>query len=325
MFKDDSRAEAFLHSLGVKYKYMPAVPFSELEKDWDQKNIGRPVVMREEAVLSYATRMTNGQKAPAVILHLTDKGYEVLDGVQRLGAAQLNNCKHVAAYVVVTDSEDLLMSIRVLANTVMQGVAESDEWNRRRAVEVLVVGRGMEPERVARLGGWRVPDVIRLAESMIWSARIASVGGPADFPDTVITVLAKHMAADDLLKATRPVVEFLTDVRKAQLSAADAEPYIEEFFKPITKGSRAYEIYEERLEAFRKDPEIDTRLAGRRSSGASKDVTLRRLLRSANTVADTMLESGEPVLYVDEFFRLLNLLDTKLHTVAKNQRGTKRK
>lgn len=319
MFTKDSRTENFLTQLGVEFRYTNAVKFAELETDWAKVNLARPVPIREEAVLEYASLMDTGSAAPAPILHDTGSGIAVLDGMQRLSAAQLNGYTQLSAYLVVSDSADMLTAIRVLANARLQGRAEPLEWTRRRAVEVLVGQRGMSAAEVAKLGGWRVADIERIARSLEWGFKIRCIGGPEELPDTLIDTLAKYTTQAELAREAKTAAEFLLTVKQAQFSAADAEPYIETFFQPIAKAGKSHVIYKERLEEFKQDPEVVARTLGRRSAGLSKDVNLRRLLRAATTAMDELAESAEPVPYIDEFFHMLNVLEDKLHRIAKKR------
>ena len=183
MFTTDSRTENFLTALGVQFKYVNGILLpKDFVPEWSSENIGRPVAVREDAVIEYAALMEQGSAAPAPILHRTERGQRVLDGVQRLSAAELNGTTRISAYVVETDSGDMLSAIRVLANSRMQGRAEPAEWTRRRAVEVLVVERGLSHAEVARMGGWKAFDIQRIADAIELQRRITSSGGP-DLPD----------------------------------------------------------------------------------------------------------------------------------------------
>lgn len=317
MFTKDSRTENFLTQLGVEFRYTNAVTFAGLEPDWAAVNLARPVPIREEAVLEYAALMEAGSAAPAPMLHDTGAGYGVLDGMQRLSAAQLNGYTQLSAYIVVSDSADMLTAIRVLANARLQGRAEPLEWTRRRAVEILVGQRGMSAVEVAKLGGWRVADIEKIARALDWGFKIRCIGGPEELSDAMIDTLARHTTQAELAREAKLAADFLLTVKQAQFSAADAEPYIETFFQPVTKAGKAHAIYKARLEDFKQDSEVVARTLGRRSAGLSKDVNLRRLLRAATTVLDEIVDAGEPVAYIDEFFRMLNVLEDKLHRIAK--------
>ena len=321
MFTTDSRTENFLTSLGVKFEYVNSVRLpDEFAAGWNTDNIGRPVAIREDAVLEYAALMESGSAAPAPILHNTDGGYRVLDGVQRLSAAELQQTTRVSAYIVHTDSEDSLAAIRVLANARMQGRAEPAEWTRRRAVEVLVVKRGMSHAEVAHMGGWKTADIKRLAEAIELQDRITHAGGP-ELPDAMLAEVRQHLHGNTILeKATDPVVGMLNTIKKSRLSVSDAGPYLNEFFGPLPKAANPFRAYEERLNELHADPEIKARMTGRPSPELPKDVVLLRSLKSAETTLNTIITHGDRVPNVDEFFRILDRITRQLKSIAPNKK-----
>ncbi len=317
MFTNDNRTENFLTSMGVEFRYTNDVTYQNLVKDWDKTNLARPVPLREDAILEYAALIEGGSPAPAPILLITGAGFAPLDGLQRLAAGQLCGMTKFSAYIVTCDSKDVQAAIRVLANARLQGRGEPPEWTRRRAVEILVVERGLTPQEVARMGGWKVTEVKRLALVIDWGSKITGAGGP-QLPDNMIETLSQHITQDELADAPEQVAGFLNAVKTAKFSHADAEPFFQTFFAPITKVSRRRKIYGDRLERFKEEPEVQVRIHGRRGTGTTRDVTLMRLLKAAGTVLDEVIAEGDEVPYIDEFFRLVKSVDTKLRSLAKN-------
>lgn len=320
MFTKDSRTENFLTQMGVAFTYSNAVTIADLSPGWSERNLARPVAKREEAVVEYATLMESGSAAPAPILVSTAAGYEVLDGVQRIAAAELAGFTKLSAYLVTCDSDDVLTAIRVLANARLQGRPEPPEWTRRRAVEILVVQKGLSAAEVAKMGGWRLSDVEKTAIALDWGFKIRCIGGPNELSDVMIEAIARRTSQEEITKSPAVVSEFLNMLKQGQFSAADAEPFLEQFFQPIAKASKSHVVYQERLEEIKQDPEVMTRILGRKGAAMRQDVNLRRILKSAATVLDEMADSDEPVPYIDEFFRLLNVLKEKLHQVAKHHK-----
>lgn len=320
MFTTDSRTENFLISLGIKFEYRNGLKFPEdFSESWNTENIGRPVAVREDAVIEYATLMEAGSAAPAPILCESENGFRVLDGVQRLSAEELQETTRISAYVVSTDSEDSLASIRVLANARMQGRAEPAEWTRRRAVQVLVVDRKMSAAEVAKMGGWKTSDVKRIADAIELQESINIMGGP-ELSDAMLAELRPHIHGRNVLEqATDPVVGFLQTLKRSRIAVADAVPYITQFFAALPKSSNPFKTYSERLEEIQEDPEIRSRITGRQSTELPKDVVLLRTLKTAETVIDNILMHGEKVPNVDEFFRIIDRLTRKLKTIAPNK------
>lgn len=321
MFTTDSRTEQFLTGLGVQFKYVNgALLPMDFVDGWSQDNIGRPVPVRDDAVIEYASLMEQGSAAPAPILHRTEHGLRVLDGIQRLSAAELNGTTRISAYIVDTESGDMLAAIRVLANARMQGRAEPAEWTRRRAVEVLVVDRGLAFCEVARMGGWKASDIERIAGAIELQRHITNVGGP-DLPDAMLVELKPHLQGGILEKATEPVTGFLNTLKQARISVADAEPYVATFFEPIPKSASPFKTYAERLCTMHDDPEIKSRITGRQAGSISRDVVLLRELKSADTTLNAIMAHGDRVANVDEFFRIIDRITKKLRTLAPNQQA----
>ncbi len=315
MFTKDTRTENFLTQMGVEFRYVNRIAVSELVPNWREINLSRPVPIRDEAVLEYAALMTNGSAAPAPILHKTPQGYAILDGVQRIAAADLAGTTGLAAYVITCDSDDVLLSINVLANARLQGRAEPAEWTRRRAVEVLVVGRQLSVDEVARMGGWRRADIQALADTLKWHAAVQAIGGP-ELPDSIVTVVAAAVSQQDLQASGEPAAEFLNVLKAAKFSADDAAPFVQDFFKPISKGSKRFQVLTDRLEAFQTDPEVQTRILGRKGATLPHDVNLRRAMKTVVTILNDIQQAGDKLLYVDEFFKLSAEIDQQLHDLA---------
>ncbi len=264
--------------------------------------------------------MESGSAAPAPILCAKENKYGVLDGIQGLSAANLTGATRFSAYVVSSDSDDVLTTIRMIANARLQGHSEPPEWTRRRAIEVLVIQRGMSVDEVARMGGWKRPDVLRISKILNWGFKIRNAGGP-ELADNMIEAVWQHLVEESLGAASEPIVGFLSTIKAAKFSSSDAKPYISEFFQPITKLSKQHEVYVERLAQFKEQPEVQTRLHGRRGIVVRRDVTLQRTLKSAVTVLDEIIAKNDELPYIDEFFRLLKIIDKRLRSVSSNPSG----
>ncbi len=315
MFTKDTRTETFLTQMGVDWQYTNQVTIPELVPGWREINLSRPEPIREDAVREYAALMASNSPAPAPILHKTPEGYAILDGVQRIAAVARRDDSRLAAYLVTCDSANLLTAISLLANTRLQGRAEPPEWTRRRAVEVLVIERHMTIGEVAAMGGWRKIDIQQLADTLGWLSAVKEIGGP-ELPDTVLEVLAEHVTKADLRAAPEPTAKFLSMLKTVRLSAEDAEPYVEEFFRPIAKAGKRHEVLRERFEQFKASPEMQIRLLGRKGPGMAPDVNLRRVMKTVLGVLDDIQKSGAPLLFVDEFFQMAKDINQKLHTLA---------
>jgi hypothetical protein len=307
--------------MGVKYRYTNDMRTEQLIPGWDNSNSGRPVVKRDEAVLEYAALMEAGSAAPAIIMHSSGR---VLDGIQRLAAAMCAGFTRFSAYVVECDSEDLLAVIDVLANTRLQGHAEKPEWTKRNAVQKLIIDRGMSAEEVAHLGGWRPSDLHRLAKVLQWGFTIRCIGGPQKLSDGIVDKLATLTTESEMRASAKPIAGFLNCIENGRFCTQDAIPYIEDFFRPVTKKSKSCEIYQIRLDEFKNDEEVHTRLHGRAKQAIGADVNLRRSLRATLSIIEGIIEDGEELKYIDEFFRLVKKIDSRLHELSPRRVETPR-
>ena len=315
MYTTDNRTETFLTAMGANYQYTNDVQYGDLSPGWKERNLARPMPVRENAVLEYASLMEAGSAAPAPILHKATGGHNVLDGVQRLVAGELRGYKHFSAYLVTCDSDDLLMAIRMLANARLQGHPEPPEWTRRQAVEMLVIQRGLSAAEVAAMGGWQESDVIRLAKVLDWGFKIRCIGGPT-LPDNLVNTISEHVTQDELKRAPKPIAEFCNILKQARFSNDDAAPLVADFFQPIHKNSKRHETYQDRLADVVKQPEVQIRLHGRRGPRYELHAELSRRLKAAKTIAERIVNTRAETPYVDEYFRLLKAIKTSVQDMA---------
>lgn len=318
MFTNDSRTENFLTQLGVSWKYTNNIKFSHLKRGWQENNLARPVPIRDDAVEEYAALTASGSPAPGPILIETAAGFDVLDGVQRLAAAALCDITTISGYVVTCDSLELVAAIRILSNARLQGRAEPMEWTRRKAVEELVVSRGMSVAEVAKLGGWRQKDVELIAEAIEWRATVAAIGGPDNLSDSMLHEISSRITKAEMRASPHPISKFLNSLKRTKLSASDASLFLDDFFAPVSKQSKSAEVYAKRLKEFESCPEVETRIKGRKGCSLPPDVNLRRTLRAAIGILDEI--DVNELKYIDEFFGLVNELREKLHKLSSHKK-----
>ena len=318
MFTKDDRSEGMLTRFGPVWTYTNDVEWAQMVLAWQGRNAGRSRTRVDDIVLEYAARMEAGSPAPAPILRKTAKGLEPLDGVQRLCAEEMQGSTRFSAYIVKTDSDLLALTIRVLANKLLAGHPEPDDWSRRQAVQLLVIDGGMSVEEVARLGGWKKTDVEEDRVNQDWGFKIRCAGGPEQMAKCLVLTVAEHAQQGDL--AFNPVVEFLADLKRGRFSNGEAEPFIKEFFDvPRTNPKKMHDHFERRLEEFHEDPETQARLEGRTRTRQSGDMNLRRAMKGVLTITEELLATKEAVPYVDEFFQFWIQVERNLKTLNKSR------
>lgn len=329
MFTTDSRTEKFLDWLGVKWRYTNDMAFRFIASDWETKNLGRSQLKVDKAVSEYGTLMDRGSAAPAPILWLNPAidRHEVLDGMQRLLAERERNPATFSAYVVETDSPAMVKKIRVFANYRLQGgYQESAEWTLQQAVVLLISEGTMTVEEVAEMGGWSVAAVRDKKECLDWGFKIRCIGGPEKLPDTMIRVIAKCSQLTDFDSAGAPVADFLNDIKRMRVSTEEAEPYVDEFFSVARGKGKLHEQFADKLEEFRSDDEVITRLADpsrRRHQPMTAEGRLLRALKAALTTAEKVQASGERIPYVAEYLQVVNKIDKVLKQIEASSRKRK--
>ena len=312
MFLDDPRSERFLDSLGAKWRYANDIIFDHVDPHWDQINLGRSVIQIPSAVAEYGALMDAGSAAPAPIIWLNPETgfYEVLDGVQRMLAEEIRKPASFSAYVVITDSIDMVKKIRVFANYRIQGNhCETAEWTLGRVVELLVNTGVMTIEEASTVGGWTISQVRDKKHLMDYGEAIQAIGGPEHVPDVILRLIAKNTTIDDMDAASQPIACFINDIRKMRLTAAEADPYIEQFFLVQASKGKLYTQYQKKLKEFRDDDDVKDRLADpsrHRRQAMSAEMKIRKALRSAITTCTSILEAGDTVPNMEEFFTLNN-------------------
>lgn len=139
-FAEDSRFTNWITRMGVQFIYREGLRFDELQPDWNTTNQGRPdsTPMDQGLIEKYASAMEQGAIFPSPIIAPDVTGrYEVLDGLQRLNAANQNGQTLFNAYIIKSDNPSVRASIRICANSVLNGTPPSQEWTISKIVDVL--------------------------------------------------------------------------------------------------------------------------------------------------------------------------------------------
>lgn len=316
----DTRQETFLTQVGADWTYTNKVSEAQLKPGWE-RNIARPRNKVEEAIINYGVLLESGSPAPAPILRETEAGFEVLDGVQRISALILLGVTEFAAYVVTTDSDKLARTIRVIANHRLQGHPEPAAWTKAHAVDMLCLEDGLSVEEVARLGGWKVPDIKKVKERRITSFAITSIGGPStgnkglSFGTVDAITEASHL--DDFRKASKPIAEFCHALVKGRFINGEWQPLIDNFFKVNRKRGKLHEQFDHNLERFMQNPEVMTRLEGRTPSRRRGETQVIAALKAARSIVEKAETSQVPIHNMDEAYNIVRQIRQGLERIHK--------
>lgn len=319
MFVKDERTDAFIKRFGVIWRYSNKVAWDQLIPNWRQVNLGRSRAKVEDAVLEYASREEKGKSfPPAPILWAKESGWQVLDGVQRLFAQELLGVKEFSAYLVTTDSDLLAHKIRVFANQQLNGGhCDEPQWTKRQAIQILVIDGGDSLAEVARIGGWELPGMEEDLRYLETNFKLRCAGAPEGMFKGIVLAIADQLNPDDLKKAPKPIAEFCRDLKRGRFGNGESAPYVNAFFTAERKRGNLHEQFTENLERFHKDKEVKTRLEGRAPSRRNADVKLRSVLRSVLTVTEELVAAEEEIVYLDEFFQLLNQIKTNIQKIGR--------
>lgn len=310
MFCKDSRAEQVLNRFGLDFKFTNKLTQEMLRPGWAQRNLGRSQALLEDAVNDYGQLMLAGSPAPAPIVSLKpDALHNVLDGIQRLSAFFVIGGVEAAAYIVTTDSERAERQLRVLANYLLSGYQESVDWTRRNAVEQLVIqDNGTVEELAAITPGWSVTGLRKLEARLRTGFALRQIAPDLDrLSEGKVDMVAACIPDPELLKkAGKPISDFMRAV-DTKWDNDEAEEVIFDFFDGVPKKG-LHSHFATKLSKFLADPDVQTRMEGRKPSRQAAGTKLAKHIKSAIRVAQEMVDRGERPLHVDEFRRLDNNL-----------------
>ncbi len=326
MFITDSRTENFLTSVGAKWHYANELSFDKLASRWDTINLGRSEVKVAGAVEEYGLLMERGSAAPAPILWKPQDsdGFQVLDGVQRLLAEELRKPTSFSAYIADLDSDSMAAKIRVFSNYRLQGgYQESAEWTLEQAI-VLLVNKGvLNIEEVAGFGGWSPATVRDKAQIIGLRQSIVGVGGPDRVPDSILRLVSKHAHRGDFAAAPECLADFFNDVKRMRLSAAEAEPHIEEFFSLARSKGKLHGQFKQKLDDFHNDEEVRTRLADPTRltyQPMTPDGRLVKALKAALTTSERIRDAKEKITELPACFQIAGQTRKVLQQIERMRR-----
>lgn len=274
MFTTDNRTEKYLDRCGVKVIYRDDVHYDELDPEWNNKNHGRPKSQQKiaTAIDTYAEQMMDGSAAPAVVLHKTRAGLDVLDGIQRLNANAI--CEHTrfTAYVVEC-SPETAMKIRICINNRLSGVAQNPmDFAIEQMVDLFMIKGTESASDVATFVGRSKSDVEKHYERAVARNRVTSLysdgAAPPDLKLAIYDCIATNSEPDDFEGRAGDVVrKFLGVLEKCKFKNGDAEHFTQEFFGVKRIGSKKRDVqFNSKLQTIKRNPIVKTKLSGRRVS-----------------------------------------------------------
>jgi hypothetical protein len=271
-FTEDSRLENWLATRGVKYEYRENIRFDELQPNWFNVNQGRPdSVPKDEALIEkYASAMDQGGVFPSPVLAKTSSGLEVLDGCQRLSAADLCGQTIFNGYIIKSDNPSIRASIRICANSVLNGTAPSQDWTISKIVDVLYEQYGFSAKDCSMWSGQpekRIEIEIqsRDASRYLRAQGVDMAHKPANNKG-FLAAMATMTTMEDRAKLANELPEI---VRKLQMVGAtndEATHLLRECLDVNrAKGADLANQVRSKTDEVMKRPEIAARMKGKRS------------------------------------------------------------
>jgi len=296
MFTHDTRTENFLTSLGVKFEYSESVQMHELRPDWQVANLGRKEAIDDDAVAEYGMLMEQGSPAPAVIVIKGQRGYEILDGVQRISGADLIGATSFAAYIISSRTKlRTQRMIRIAANARINGQHTPDKtFLLSQAVEILYFTDSCSAEDIGRCIGRKTDDVKREIRFQKTSKLMTKVGFSGRLSKHIISKVGEHAQQDDWSKAAGPLREVCEVLETCKFRNGHADEIIEEFFdvKRIKSKDRAVQ-FGSKLATLKEHPEIRIRMDGRMRRPNIDNILPK--MRAAATVVKKAYASGDRI------------------------------
>lgn len=270
-FAQDSQTENWLKQRGVPFTYRTNLRLKELVPNWETVNQGRPDGASKDETLieKYMFSMREGAIFPAPIVARAADGLECLDGIQRLSAAALNDQTIFNAYEILSDNPSLRASIRVCANSILNGTSPSIDWTISRIVDILhdqykmspmdcAVWSGVSPEKInqeisARLGAaWMESHGINIARKPA-----NQKGFRAVFAEVFSPTMRERLK--------RELPEIVGQIQDMKANNNEAEELIRTAtdFKPRKDMDLGLQLRERWQEVISR-PDIKARIGGRR-------------------------------------------------------------
>jgi len=263
--------------------------YDELVSGWNVQNLGRPDGQAKvvEAIDSYANMMVEGSAAPAVIVRKTPRGFDVLDGCQRLHANEKTGSTHFAAYIIKC-SDETARKIRFAANLRLNTAAPVDSLFVLRSLIDEFMVRGSDSARdIADVTGRRESEIEKLykrRQAYTWVATAfqadKGTAGP-ELKDALLDTIADKAQVDDFTgDHSKVVVKFIDQLSACRFRNGDAIHHTEQFFgiKRIGSKNRSTQ-FRSKQRSFENDPIVHSRLhGGKKQTGVeSVDTKLKAL------------------------------------------------
>lgn len=297
MFTQDTRAEKWLSNRGIQFRYQCGIKYAELCPDWFATNLGRPddQARVQDLILSYAESQANGSIFPAPLIVKTAAGYEVLDGCQRLSAADVNGATEFNGYILdASIPSDTRMAVRVCANNILNGKRESEAFTVARVVDTMYEQQKKSAKECADWSGITLAAVEAEIGSRKGLRMLKDLGLDLSKPANqkgFQKVFAQTFTKEQIDDAGKEIVKAVHAMQRAKFNNGEAESILERYqhIKPKHGVSPRTQL-KSVTQAWTEEPDYARRLAG---GSARSQHPIDNVIRSLRAALTTMKENRD--------------------------------
>jgi len=300
MFTTDERTANYLRRVGVEFKYRDDL-YIDLEPSWKTRNDGREVPIEDEAIKDYFEQFVDGSLAPAVITVRTPHGIEVLDGVQRLVAAEQAEATRFSSYAVSPETSTAkLHVIRFGSNHSIHGSHVPDRtYILEAGVRQLYFGDHLSVAEVAKALSRNAAAIADEIAFQTAQQNILSTGYDGQYVERkkkwFPVLLSKLAEPRDWDMAPKPIAGMCKTIEQCKFTNGRCQEYVEAFFDIDRKSKKSrHDQLDRNLKLLRSEPEIAQRLAGKKHRKHLDG--LLSSLKATVTIAKSSLDNGEMVV-----------------------------
>lgn len=318
-FMESSQTEAWLKQRGVKFEYRCGMRFDELIANWSDINLGRvDSVPRDDALIEkYASAMEQGSTFPAPIIGKVVGGYEVYDGCQRLSSAARTGQTLFNAYIIKAENPAVRASIRVCANSVLNGTAPSQEWTIAKIVDVLHEQHGYSVTDCSQWSGQpaaKIQQEIDSRDAARWlrCQRVDTKVKPCN-QKGFLASFSRLFPAQDRYHLTTVLPDLVRMLQRIKANNAEAEGLLLQCSQvERVKGANYAKAIENRIGEVMERPEIKSRMASK-----SKMHPIENALRGVQGAITAMRTACDGEFHAD-FEQSVSLIEmlTELQKLA---------
>ena len=261
----DPKAEGWLKSEGVRFRYEPALPLDKFDLPRSRNNQARPTDWKlPDDIERYALAMIDGDEFPCVVVFEGPEGYVLIDGNQRYCAAREIERPTLDAFVVEEQDRLVLLRITMTANGILNGVGLTAAEVLKQAVTFKLVHPGVPMKDIAKSFRIKVERLELAVRTSEVTARLGLAGvNVVGLSPTVLRTL-HGLDADPVLQ----------EVARLAQEAGLGQTKVQELVTEV-RGQRSERAQLAVVARWRKIPEIVAAIH-RRRRGLTKHVQMRQ-------------------------------------------------